>query len=135
MGLTFTPPNFERPGFKQHCIFRFLSFYFQEKGSPSRLSKSSFFRRWTTLVRSGYLSAIAQTPAAAAATANMGNGNGCSDAIAAAKAADYLQYNSAKEAATGFQAAKEQLFSAFKKAELGSWVKKPMEQDEFVLED
>ncbi|CAB4067310.1 ADARB [Lepeophtheirus salmonis] len=33
---------------------------------------------------------------------------------------------------TNFQSAKSRLVEAFKKAELGSWVKKPMEQDEFT---
>ena len=43
-------------------------------------------------------------------------------------------YCEAKKAAADFQSAKEQLFVSFKKAELGKWVKKPMEQDEFSLE-
>ena len=41
----------------------------------------------------------------------------------------------AKMAAADFQEAKKQLFEAFKKAELGSWIKKPMEQDEFMSDE
>ena len=43
-------------------------------------------------------------------------------------------YASAKSGAQDFQAAKTQLFVAFKKAQLGDWVKKPLEQDDFHLE-
>jgi hypothetical protein len=34
-----------------------------------------------------------------------------------------------------FQMAKEQLVLAFHKAELGTWLKKPIEQDQFELDD
>ncbi len=47
---------------------------------------------------------------------------------------DVFQYGTAKNIAVDFQAAKEELFNAFNKADLGKWVKKPMEQDEFHLE-
>ena len=47
---------------------------------------------------------------------------------------DTVQYDSAKMAAVDFQEAKKQLFEAFKKAELGNWIKKPMEQDEFITD-
>lgn len=46
---------------------------------------------------------------------------------------DLRQYSVAKEAAKDFQDAKNVLFKAFAKADLGNWVKKPMEQDEFHL--
>ena len=42
-----------------------------------------------------------------------------------------MTYADTKKAAKQFQEAKIQLFTAFKKAGLGDWVKKPMEQDEF----
>ncbi len=90
----------------------------QETGSPSRLCKSSFYRRWIALVNSGQLSFLAQTSVLTSP---------------GPPSHDPMQYNTAKAEAADFQAAKEQLFCAFKKAELGSWVKKPMEQDEFAL--
>lgn len=47
------------------------------------------------------------------------------------KKIELTQYSEAKRASTEFQRAKDELFKAFSKAELGAWVKKPMEQDEF----
>ncbi|XP_018332078.1 double-stranded RNA-specific editase Adar isoform X4 [Agrilus planipennis] len=44
-------------------------------------------------------------------------------------------YADAKLAATPYNQAKEQLFRAFSKANLGSWIKKPLEQDQFQIED
>ena len=44
------------------------------------------------------------------------------------------QYSEAKRASKEFQKAKAELFKAFAKAELGTWVKKPMEQDEFHID-
>ena len=44
------------------------------------------------------------------------------------------QYSEAKRASKEFQKAKGELFKAFAKAELGTWVKKPMEQDEFHID-
>jgi len=61
-------------------------------------------------------------------------GLGCSDTsslLESAKSVDWSQYSEAKSASNAFQEAKSQLFAAFKKSELGTWVKKPMEQDEF----
>lgn len=47
---------------------------------------------------------------------------------------ELTHYADAKKASTDFQKTKSELFKAFSKAELGTWVKKPMEQDEFQLE-
>lgn len=47
------------------------------------------------------------------------------------KKIELTQYSEAKRASSEFQRAKDELFKAFFKAELGTWVKKPMEQDEF----
>ena len=44
------------------------------------------------------------------------------------------QYSEAKRASKEFQKAKSELYKAFAKAELGTWVKKPMEQDEFHID-
>eukprot|EP00061_Rhincodon_typus_P012586 g38415.t1 len=41
-------------------------------------------------------------------------------------------YCEAKLAAEPYQAAKRQLFKALRKADLGTWVKKPPEQDQFL---
>jgi len=50
-----------------------------------------------------------------------------------AKNIDVTQYSEAKASSEGFQKAKKELFKAFTKAGLGTWVKKPMEQDEFDI--
>lgn len=42
-------------------------------------------------------------------------------------------YYDAKQAAVEYQAAKETLIKEFQKSGLGMWVKKPIEQDQFVL--
>uniref|UniRef100_A0A674HZ38 Adenosine deaminase RNA specific B2 (inactive) n=1 Tax=Terrapene triunguis TaxID=2587831 RepID=A0A674HZ38_9SAUR len=42
-------------------------------------------------------------------------------------------YSEAKLVAQTYQAVKQQLFKAFQKAGLGTWVKKPPEQDQFLL--
>ena len=47
---------------------------------------------------------------------------------------ELTHYAEAKTASTHFQTTKSELFKAFSKAELGTWVKKPMEQDEFYVE-
>ena len=43
------------------------------------------------------------------------------------------QYSEAKQSASGYQRAKSSFYQSFKKTQLGNWVKKPMEQDEFEL--
>ena len=97
-----------------------------EQGTPSRLCKASFFRRWRALA--GKLSRIKGEPTASPP----GRPNG--SAAQALRLQDTVQYDSAKMAAVDFQEAKKQLFEAFKKAELGNWIKKPMEQDEFITD-
>ncbi|XP_040570565.1 double-stranded RNA-specific editase 1 [Lepeophtheirus salmonis] len=82
----------------------------QESGSPSRLAKISLFRRFLRLCESPKLVAI-------------------SDNTSKLKE---LTYTEVKTLSVDFQSAKSRLVEAFKKAELGSWVKKPMEQDEFT---
>ena len=47
---------------------------------------------------------------------------------------ELLQYGEAKKAAEAFQNAKSELFAAFSRADLGKWVKKPIEQDDFGIE-
>lgn len=42
-------------------------------------------------------------------------------------------YCEAKLGARTYQAVKQQLFKAFQKAGLGTWVQKPPEQDQFLL--
>ncbi|XP_040887832.1 double-stranded RNA-specific editase 1-like [Toxotes jaculatrix] len=42
-------------------------------------------------------------------------------------------YHEAKQAAVEYHSAKQTLFRAFRKAGLGAWVKKPIEQDQFAL--
>ena len=47
---------------------------------------------------------------------------------------DLSLYAEAKRSSVSFQLAKAAFFKAFTKAELGAWVKKPMEQDEFHVD-
>ena len=102
-----------------------------ELGTPSRLCKASFFRRWRVLA--GKLSRIARIPQDNGGdSAAPGHSNGSAQAL---RIQDTMQYDEAKLAAVDFQEAKKQLFEAFKKAELGNWIKKPMEQDEFITDD
>lgn len=42
-------------------------------------------------------------------------------------------YSEAKQAAREYQVAKRELFDAFRREDLGSWLKKPIEQDNFSL--
>ncbi|KAG8233018.1 hypothetical protein J437_LFUL013687 [Ladona fulva] len=44
-----------------------------------------------------------------------------------------MQYSTAKESMGDYQAAKHCLLEAFRKGGLGTWLKKPMEQDQFEL--
>ena len=96
-----------------------------EMGTPSRLCKASFFRRWRVLA--GKLSRISQS--------NRGEDGRANECVQATRIKNAMQYDLAKIAAVDFQEAKKQLFEAFKKAELGNWIKKPMEQDEFIADD
>ncbi|XP_071590889.1 double-stranded RNA-specific editase B2 [Heliangelus exortis] len=77
-------------------------------GSPSRLCKHMFFTRWAKL--HGKLST--RTPS-----------HGEMPSV----------YSEAKLVAQTYQSVKQQLFKAFQKAGLGTWVKKPPEQDQFLL--
>lgn len=82
-----------------------------DQGVASRLSKQGLFRRFLNLVgrissRTGL--AFGSCP---------------------------RQYSDAKEAVQDYKMAKEQLVLAFHKAELGTWLKKPIEQDQFELDD
>ncbi|KAM9232111.1 double-stranded RNA-specific editase B2 [Leptosomus discolor] len=77
-------------------------------GSPSRLCKHMFFTRWAKL--QGKLST--RIPS-----------HGDMPSV----------YSEAKLVAQTYQSVKQQLFKAFQKAGLGTWVKKPPEQDQFLL--
>jgi double stranded RNA-specific editase B len=82
----------------------------QDSGLPSRLCKVDLFKRWLHLAKENGLRRRMKVLV--------------SDT-------EPVQYGEAKQGCTDFQQTKLELFKAFKKAELGSWVKKPMEQDEF----
>uniref|UniRef100_A0A8C9QYT9 Adenosine deaminase RNA specific B2 (inactive) n=1 Tax=Scleropages formosus TaxID=113540 RepID=A0A8C9QYT9_SCLFO len=81
-------------------------------GSPSRLCKRALFTRWAKLVHrvspqsTRHLNRIASTP---------------------------LPYCQAKRAAEVYQAVKQRWVSALREAGLGTWVRKPPEQDHFLL--
>ncbi|XP_063180520.1 double-stranded RNA-specific editase B2 [Chroicocephalus ridibundus] len=77
-------------------------------GSPSRLCKHMFFARWAKL--HGKLSTRIAS-------------HGDMPSV----------YSEAKLVAQTYQSVKQQLFKAFQKAGLGTWVKKPPEQDQFLL--
>ncbi|KAJ9599945.1 hypothetical protein L9F63_009773, partial [Diploptera punctata] len=82
-----------------------------DRGVASRLSKQGLFRRFLNLI--GRISTITGIAF-----------NSCPQ-----------QYSDAKEAVQDYKMAKEQLVLAFHKAELGTWLKKPIEQDQFELDD
>uniref|UniRef100_A0A7M4EGE6 Adenosine deaminase RNA specific B2 (inactive) n=1 Tax=Crocodylus porosus TaxID=8502 RepID=A0A7M4EGE6_CROPO len=77
-------------------------------GSSSRLCKRMFYARWSKLY--GKLST--RVPS-----------HGDMPSV----------YSEAKLVPQTYQAVKQQLFKAFQKAGLGTWVKKPPEQDQFLL--
>jgi len=82
----------------------------QDTGKASRLCKVSMFKRWLELGKSDKLSRVEES----------------SDPLPSI-------YAEAKVGSKKFQEVKRLLFKAFKDAELGHWVKKPMEQDEFEV--
>ena len=81
----------------------------QDNQNPSRLCKYSMFVRWYQLAMSFNISTIERV-----------------DKVTNV-------YSEAKQGSTRFQTAKKTMFKAFAKAELGDWIKKPMEQDDFEL--
>lgn len=87
----------------------------QDKGSASRLAKVVLFRRWMALYKGGVV-----TPVEGAAVKMEASG-------------EEMEYGEAKQSMKAFQQAKTQMNKAFKKAELGMWVKKPIEQDQFMI--
>lgn len=82
-----------------------------DQGVASRLSKQGLFRRFLNLM--GRISSITGLTFKSCPR----------------------QYSDAKEAVQDYKMAKEQLVLAFHKAELGTWLKKPIEQDQFELDD
>ncbi|CAG4936351.1 unnamed protein product [Parnassius apollo] len=91
-----------------------------ENGQPSLLCKQSMFARWQYLVtRLPLLPQETET---------------CVDNKSEPLDLENLPYNEAKQLCTTYQVAKECLVEAFEKANLGRWVKKPIEQDNFVCD-
>ncbi|XP_011684953.1 PREDICTED: double-stranded RNA-specific editase Adar isoform X2 [Wasmannia auropunctata] len=80
-----------------------------ELGKPSRISKQAFFRRFFNLLHN-------------LPTIDDVDENSC------------RQYLDAKSSAQDYSLAKSQLKDAFVKAQLGTWVKKPLEQDMFDID-
>ncbi|KAM9328463.1 double-stranded RNA-specific editase 1-like [Pholidichthys leucotaenia] len=77
-------------------------------GRPSRLCKHALYSHWIRL--HGKLSSTLRI-----------------------KTTKPSSYHEAKQAAVEYHKAKQMLFTAFHKAGLGAWVKKPIEQDQFSL--
>ncbi|KAJ8705877.1 hypothetical protein PYW08_012923 [Mythimna loreyi] len=91
-----------------------------ESGQPSLLCKQSMFARWHYLVRR--LPLLPQE---------------CEDAPPPPELPEHpdaLLYNEAKQMCPTYQLAKQRLIEAFEKAKLGRWIKRPLEQDQFVCE-
>jgi len=82
----------------------------QDSSKASRLCKMAMFKRWLELAKCDKLSKVEKV----------------------VKPAQSM-YSEAKDGSKKFQDVKKLLFKAFKDAELGNWVKKPMEQDEFEV--
>nr|XP_032822249.1 double-stranded RNA-specific editase 1-like [Petromyzon marinus] len=87
-----------------------------EGGRPSRLCKQALFARWAQLHPK---LSVRVAPSA------------CRGHPEATPPGTYAE---AKQAARDYQAAKQQLFRGLRRAGLGDWVKKPMEQDQFCLQ-
>ncbi|XP_050559795.1 double-stranded RNA-specific editase Adar [Spodoptera frugiperda] len=88
-----------------------------ESGQPSLLCKQSMFARWQFLARR--LPPLPPDQAAPPAPLDI---------------SDTLLYNEAKQMCPAYQLAKRRLTEAFERAKLGSWIRRPLEQDQFVCE-
>ncbi|KAK3571518.1 hypothetical protein QTP86_012862 [Hemibagrus guttatus] len=77
-------------------------------GAPSRLCKRALYTRWNRV----YRKLVASAPGSSAGP---------------------LTYAEAKQAAASYQSAKEQWVRALREAGLGTWVRKPAEQEHFML--
>ncbi|XP_045530314.1 double-stranded RNA-specific editase Adar isoform X2 [Pieris brassicae] len=84
---------------------------------PSLLCKQAMFARWIYLTKQ--LQPLAQ-------------GNVVGRPLV--QDPEKLLYAEAKQLSTSYQMAKQCLVTAFEKAQLGTWVKKPIEQDQFLCE-
>ena len=109
-----------------------MSFYPKEKGQPSRLAKVSFFRRFLKLAKTKNLSSISFS-SQGLAKGDEAEISLCLLEKCKTRHIELTQYSEAKRSSAEFQKAKDELFKAFTKAQLGTWVKKPMEQDEFHI--
>jgi len=111
----------------------------QETGIPSRLAKASFFKRFIEILKDPSISLRGCSENnASQSNSEEEDGKSISTENNSEKRKELCsrlnQYCTAKEAATEFQNNKKILLEAFKAEQLGTWVKKPMEQDEFTLE-
>ncbi|XP_037299329.1 double-stranded RNA-specific editase Adar isoform X4 [Manduca sexta] len=107
-----------------------------ENGQPSLLCKQSMFARWQHVVRR-----LPQLPQITCqnnqCVVNASGRQELDDVKAPAQLPSNLEsllYKEAKQMCPVYQAAKERLFEAFENAKLGRWIKKPIEQDQFVCE-
>ncbi|XP_013195709.2 double-stranded RNA-specific editase 1-like [Amyelois transitella] len=91
-----------------------------ESGQPSLLCKQSMFARWQYIVRRLPLLQQDLEP-------DMKQHQLPSDL-------EHMLYNEAKQLSPTYQVAKDRLIEAFEMAKLGRWIKKPLEQDQFVCE-
>ncbi|XP_050676531.1 double-stranded RNA-specific editase Adar isoform X2 [Leptidea sinapis] len=89
-----------------------------ENDQPSLLCKQAMFARWQYLMKK-----LPPLPEEGDSTSNRLPQN-----------LDSLLYNEAKQISSSYQVAKQCLMTAFEKAHLGKWVKKPIEQDQFQCE-
>uniref|UniRef100_A0A7N8X0W4 Adenosine deaminase RNA specific B2 (inactive) n=1 Tax=Mastacembelus armatus TaxID=205130 RepID=A0A7N8X0W4_9TELE len=80
----------------------------RDSGTPSRLCKHSLFTRWSRLYRK-------------------------SETLCNRQSDRQLMYCEAKMAACPYQTVKQQWFRSLQETGLGTWVKKPPEQDQFLL--
>ena len=117
-------------------ILKYLFHFFQEKGVASRMAKVSLFRRFLKLASSKEMSPLSfekeeknERKNSRKKVEKMSLYEKCKT-----RNIELTHYAEAKNASTNFQTTKSELFKAFSKAELGTWVKKPMEQDEFYVE-
>ncbi|CAB3231793.1 unnamed protein product [Arctia plantaginis] len=104
-----------------------------ESGQPSLLCKQSMFARWQYLAQR--LPLVSQTHREVDSHAKLLQETepGVEPAHLPQNL-DGMLYNEAKQLCPTYQLAKTRLIDAFEKAKLGRWIKKPIEQDQFVCE-
>ncbi|KAG9337433.1 hypothetical protein JZ751_028724 [Albula glossodonta] len=102
----------------------------KDTGASSRLCKHALFTRWAKLYHKvSSVTSLCTTPR----HTKVKHDTRPLSTQVASRGETPLMYCEAKLAARTYQTVKQQLFRSLQEAGLGTWVKKPPEQDQFVL--